>query len=60
MVGFANHLRVFEPENPKNPVQAATARVVEWLFQGAVTEAMSTGVFRLPPEPLEAAEGRIL
>ena len=25
MVGFANHLRVFEPENPKNPVQAATA-----------------------------------
>ena len=48
MIGFANHLRVFEPENPKNPVQAATARAVEWLFQGAVTEAMSTGVFRLP------------
>ena len=48
MVGFANHLRVFEPENPKNPVQAATARAVEWLFQGAITQAMSTGVFRLP------------
>ena len=31
MVGFANHLRVFEPENPKNPMQAATARAVEWL-----------------------------
>ena len=26
MVGFANHLRVFEPENPSNPVQAATAQ----------------------------------
>ena len=48
MVGFANHLRVFEPENPKNPMQAATARAVEWLFQGAITQAMSTGVFRLP------------
>ena len=48
MVGFANHLRVFEPENPKNPVQAAMAKAVEWLFQGAITQAMSTGVFRLP------------
>ena len=48
MVGFANHLRVFEPENPRNPVQAATAKAVEWLFQGAITEAMTTGTFRWP------------
>ena len=48
MVGFANHLRVFEPENPRNPAQAATAKAVEWLFQGAITEAMTTGTFRWP------------
>ena len=48
MVGFANHLRVFDPENPKNPLHRAAAAVSEYLFQGAITEAMSTGVFRWP------------
>lgn len=48
MVGFANHLRVFEPENPNNPLHCAAARASEYLFQGAITEAMSTGVFRWP------------
>lgn len=47
-VGFANHLRVFEPENAKSSVQSAIAKTVAWLFQGAISEAMTTGVFRLP------------
>lgn len=34
MVGFANHLRVFDPENPKNPLHRAAAAVSEYLFQG--------------------------
>ena len=48
MVGFANHLRVFDPENPKNPVHTAAAKLAEYLFQGAITLAMSTGEFRWP------------
>ena len=47
-VGFANHVRVFDPKNPKNPVHRLLARSAEWLFQGALTLAMGTGRFRLP------------
>ena len=47
-VGFANHLRVFEPKNPLNPAQIAAARTAEWLFQGALTRAMSLGEFKAP------------
>lgn len=47
-VGFANHLRVFEPEDPKNPAHIAAAKAVAYLFQDAITDAMSCGVFRLP------------
>ena len=42
-VGFANHLRVFAPANPKNPLHRAAASLSEYLFQGALTEAMMTG-----------------
>lgn len=48
LVGFANHMRVFEPENPKNPAHRASARASEYLFQDAITEAMMRGIF-LPP-----------
>ena len=47
-VGFANHVRVFDPKNPKNPLHRLLARLAEWLFQGALTLAMGTGRFRLP------------
>ena len=42
-VSFANHLRVFAPENPKNPAHAAAARASAYLFQTAMTRAMMTG-----------------
>ena len=48
MVGFANHLRVFEPKNEKNPWHRFCAGLTEWFFQGAVTRAMTLGEFRLP------------
>ena len=47
-VGFANHVRAFDPKNPKNPLHRLLARSAEWLFQGALTLAMGTGRFRLP------------
>lgn len=47
-VGFANHLRPFDPKNPKNPVHVMAAKTAEWCFQGAITEAMTLGRFRFP------------
>jgi beta-glucosidase len=47
-VSFANHLRVFEPENPKNPLHRLFARLTEYLFQRAITTAMMTGECRFP------------
>ena len=47
-VGFANHLRVFEPKNPANPWHRLCAKAARRLFQGAITEAMSLGRFRFP------------
>lgn len=47
-VSFANHLRVFEPKNPKNPAHRFSAWGADWLFQGAMTVAMCCGRF-LPP-----------
>lgn len=47
-VGFANHLRPFDPKNPKNPVHVGLARLGSWCFQGAITEAMTLGRFKLP------------
>ncbi len=47
-VSFANHLRVFAPENPKNPFHRLAASLTEYLFQGAITTAMMTGKCRFP------------
>lgn len=47
-VGFANHLRVFTPKNPKKLLHRIAARLSEWLFQGAITEAMMEGRCRFP------------
>ena len=48
MVGCANHLRVFEPKNPKNPLHALGARLTSYLFQDALTAAMTLGRFPFP------------
>ena len=48
MVSFANHIRIFDPKNPKNPWHRICARLVDRFFQGAVTEAMTTGKFKWP------------
>jgi beta-glucosidase len=48
MVGFANHLRVFQPENTKNLIHRALAKMAEWLFQGALTRAACLGEFYFP------------
>jgi len=47
-VSFANAVRIFEPENPKNPRHRINAALVDRFFQNAVTEALSFGNFRLP------------
>ncbi|MCL2736040.1 MAG: family 1 glycosylhydrolase [Propionibacteriaceae bacterium] len=47
-VGVANHLRVFDPANPRNPVDRVGAATLAHLFQGAMLDAMSYGRFRLP------------
>ena len=47
-VGVANHLRVFDPANPRSPIDLVGARVMEHLFQGAIMQAMSYGHFPLP------------
>lgn len=43
LVSFANHLRVFAPKNPKNPIHKICAALSSYLFQGAITRAMMTG-----------------
>ena len=48
MVGFANHVRAFDPKNPKNLWHCLCARVAKWAFQGALTKAMSLGKFSFP------------
>ena len=48
MVGCANHVRVFTPKNPKNPWHCVCAKLTEWLFQDALTRAMTLGNFPLP------------
>ena len=47
-VSFANHLRVFEPKNPRNPWHSFCTSLLEKFFQGAVTEAMVKGNFKWP------------
>jgi len=48
MVGCANHLRVFAPQNPKNLWHRICAKLTGWLFQDALTDAMTLGKFALP------------
>ncbi len=47
-VGFANHVRVFDPKDSKNFVHRIFAKVTWWAFQGALTYAMSLGEFKFP------------
>ncbi len=47
-VSFANHVRVFDPENAKNPWHRICAILLEHFFQSAVTEAMCLGKFKWP------------
>ncbi len=48
MVGCANHLRVFSPKNEKNPWHCISAKLTAFLFQDALTQAMTLGVFPAP------------
>ena len=48
MVGSANHVRVFAPKNPKNPWHRVCAKLTKWLFQDALTQAMTLGRFPFP------------
>lgn len=48
MVGCANHIRVFAPKNPRNPLHCLFARLSEYLFQNALTRAMTLGEFPFP------------
>lgn len=58
-VSFANHLRVFAPKNPKNPFHRIASRLSEYLFQGALTDAMMTGRRRFPlPRRRGVKEGK--
>lgn len=47
-VGCANHVRVFAPKNPKNPWHCLCTRLMQWLFQDALTRAMTLGDFPIP------------
>lgn len=47
-VSFAHHVRVFDPQNPKNPWHRICARLLDWFFQGAITKSMLTGKFKWP------------
>ena len=47
-VSFANHVRVFVPENPKNLKHLMYAKLTEQFFQGSLSRAMGTGEFRFP------------
>ncbi len=47
-VSFANHVRVFDPENSRNLWHQICSGLLERFFQGAITEAMLTGRFRWP------------
>ncbi|MCL2718221.1 MAG: family 1 glycosylhydrolase [Lachnospiraceae bacterium] len=46
MVSFANHLRVFVPENPDKLSDRFSARLMEYLFQGRLSKLMIYGRLR--------------
>jgi beta-glucosidase len=47
-VSFAHHMRVFAPENPRNPYHRVCAGLMARFFQGVVTHAMFFGDFKWP------------
>ena len=47
-VSFANHLRVFVSENPRNPLHRFWADMTERVFQGSLTRAMCLGEVNFP------------
>lgn len=47
-IGFANHLRVFTPKNPKNVYHRACASLTERFFQGSLSLEMTTGRIAFP------------
>ncbi len=47
-VGFAHHMRVFEPKNPKNLWHKFCAKASERMFQSALTKACLVGKFQFP------------
>lgn len=47
-VGFAHHMRIFEPKNPKNPIHCIFSNVMDRLFQGSISKAFMTGVCEFP------------
>lgn len=47
-VGFAMHVRVFDPQNPKSIKHRLAAKISERCFQSAVTEAMANGKCAFP------------
>ena len=47
-VSFANHLRVFAPEDEDRAWHRFSAKASEWLFQTAITRAMMTGKCSFP------------
>lgn len=48
MVGCANHMRVFAPKNPRNLWHRLCAPLTAFLFQDALTKAMTLGRFPFP------------
>lgn len=59
-VGFAHHLRVFDPLNPRNPAHRALTATNRYLFQGVLTDAMLGGSFdkALGGQPADVDPGR--
>jgi beta-glucosidase len=59
-VGFAHHLRVFDPLDARNPVHRGLARVSAHLFQGAITDAFLGGRWSrlLGAQPADVTPGR--
>lgn len=48
MVGCANHMRVFAPKNERDIRHRIGAKLSDFLFQGALTKAMTLGSFPFP------------
>jgi beta-glucosidase len=45
-VGLAHHLRIFDPEHPRNPVDRYLARKFDEIFNWAIPEALKSGEFK--------------